>query len=144
MNIRNFWEDSFHTFGLSTEKLTMMMRDNASYGIKACNNWGIRHFGCIGHSIHLVIGLFLIEKHKKKAKASAAQDDCADDIDDDDDDDGVDDDEDDDTGEYNVDDLMLEETSDHVHNMQKIVAKVCIIARYIKNSPKAKEKVRSY
>jgi hypothetical protein len=124
----------------------MMMRDNAFNGIKACNNRVIWHFSCIGHSIHLVIGPFLIEKHKKKAEASAAQDDCADDIDiDDDDDDGVDDGEDDDTAEYNVDDLMFEETSEHVHKTQKIVAKVCIIARHIKNSPKkANEKVGSY
>ena len=38
LNIRNFWEDSFCAFGLSTEKLTMMMRDNASNGVKACND----------------------------------------------------------------------------------------------------------
>ena len=30
--------------------------------MKACNNLGIRHFGCIGHSIHLVIGPFVLEK----------------------------------------------------------------------------------
>ena len=84
LNIQNFWEDSFCAFGLSTEKLTMMMRDNVSNDVKACNHWAIWHFGCIGHSIYLVLGLFLIKKHKKNAKASegAAQDDHVDEIDD--------------------------------------------------------------
>lgn len=39
---------------------------------------------------------------------------------------------------------MLEATSEHVYEMREIVAKVRSIARYIKNSPKAKEKVGSY
>lgn len=46
----------------------MMMRDNASNGVKACNDWGVRNFGCIGHSIHLVIGPFIIKTRKKRGK----------------------------------------------------------------------------
>jgi len=42
----------------------MMMRDNASNSVKACNDLGISYFGCIGHLIHLVIGQFVIEKKK--------------------------------------------------------------------------------
>lgn len=38
LTIRNFWEDTFSTFGLRTEILTMMVRDNASNCVKACNN----------------------------------------------------------------------------------------------------------
>ena len=64
VNISTFWKNAFEKFGLRTEKLSMMMRDNASNGVKACNDLGIRHFGCIGHSIHLVIGPFVIEKKK--------------------------------------------------------------------------------
>ena len=34
-------------YGLNKEKLSMMLRDNASNGIKACRDWGIKSFGCI-------------------------------------------------------------------------------------------------
>ena len=73
MNIRNFWADSFARFGLDTAKLVLMMRDNASNGVRACKDWGIRHFGCIGHSIHLVVGPFVIEKRMKKAIVCVSQ-----------------------------------------------------------------------
>jgi hypothetical protein len=42
-----------------------MLRGNASNGVKACQQLKIRHFGCIGHSIHLVLGPFFIEKPKE-------------------------------------------------------------------------------
>ena len=71
VNIATFWKNSFEKFSLRPEKLSMMMRDNASNGVKACNNLGIRHFGCIGHSIHIVIGPFVLEKKKRKPAIDA-------------------------------------------------------------------------
>jgi hypothetical protein len=42
--------------------MTMMLRDNASNAIKACCNWGITHFGFIGHTLHLIVGAFFVQK----------------------------------------------------------------------------------
>ena len=40
----------------------MMLRDNASNAIKACRDWGIPHFGCIGHTLHLIVGPLFVHK----------------------------------------------------------------------------------
>ena len=47
--------ESFHKWGIEKENMMMMLRDNASNAIKACHDWGIPHFGGIGHTLHLVI-----------------------------------------------------------------------------------------
>ena len=34
--------------------------------VKACKDWGIKHFSYIGHSLHLVVRLFLLVPKKQK------------------------------------------------------------------------------
>jgi len=38
----------------------LMSRDNGSNIVKACRDWGIQHFGCIGHCLHLIVGPLFI------------------------------------------------------------------------------------
>ena len=145
INISTFLKKSFEKFGLRPEKLSMMMRDNASNGVKACNNLGIRHFGCVGHSIHLVIGPFVLEtKQSKHVEDADAIEEGSIDAVDGETDDAVDG-ETDDVADYVIDEVTLNRTSTNtVISMQQMVSKVRTIAKYIKNSPKAKDKVASY
>jgi hypothetical protein len=53
---------SFDKWGIQKENMTMMLRDNACNAIKACCNWGITHFGCIGHTLHLIVGALFVQK----------------------------------------------------------------------------------
>jgi len=32
--------------------------------IKACSDWGIENFGCIGHSLHLIVGPLFAQKNQ--------------------------------------------------------------------------------
>jgi len=51
----------------------------------------------------------------------------------------------DDVADYDIDEVALNRaTSNTIIGMHKIITKVRIISKYIKNSPKAKEKVGSY
>lgn len=130
--IHEFWTESFSKYGLKKEKLTMMLCDNASNGVKACKDWGIHSFGCIGHSLHLVVGPFLIEKHNKK------QDDNEDDRNTEDDDD---------IAEYNKsaqEDEIDSNSNEYVAEIRKLVSRVCAIVKFIKNSPKAKDKISTF
>ncbi|GAX15901.1 hypothetical protein FisN_2Lu388 [Fistulifera solaris] len=43
----------------------MVLRDNASNGVKACNDWGVSHFGCVAHCLHLIVGPFLLCSKKE-------------------------------------------------------------------------------
>jgi len=62
--IQNVLMTSFERWGLNIEKLSLMLRDGAANGKKACEDWGIRHISCINHSHHLVVGPFLLFKRK--------------------------------------------------------------------------------
>lgn len=44
----------------------MLLRDNASNGVKACKDWGINHFGCVAHCLHLIVGPFLLCSKKEE------------------------------------------------------------------------------
>jgi hypothetical protein len=54
--------ESFDKWGIQNENMTMMLRDNTSNAIKVCHNWGITHFGCIGHTLHLIVGALFVQK----------------------------------------------------------------------------------
>jgi len=54
--------------------MPMMLRANASNGVKACNDWGIKHFGCLAHSLHLVVAPFLLGKSKSKKEVDHTAD----------------------------------------------------------------------
>jgi len=59
INIQNLLSGSFSNWGLAKENLSLMARDNGSNIVAACNMWGIKHIGCIGHGLHLVVNPFL-------------------------------------------------------------------------------------
>jgi hypothetical protein len=128
---------SMDSFGLNTGKLSLLLRDNASNRVKACNNMDINHFGCIGHGLHLVVGPFFIWKKKRHQTDHVMEDhesNCNN---------GATNDEDeDDTAEYqDLDDDEEERNPDvMVAEAFGIVAKLRTIAKYVKNSSKAKEK----
>ena len=130
--IRTYMEDIVNEWGLSKNNLGMMLRDSGSNMVKACEDWGIDHFPCIGHSLHLVVGPFLLEK--KKTTLSSEDDDEQDEAND----------------ECTTDDLfsddffgddfstMLNE-DEMIERVRKIVAKIRKMTRYIKNSTKCQE-----
>jgi hypothetical protein len=60
--------ESFMKWNLDSAHLTMMLQDSGSNMVKACTDWGIPNFPCIGHSLHLVVGPFLILSKKKLKK----------------------------------------------------------------------------
>ena len=63
--IREIMEKAFDEWNLDVECLSMMLRDSGSNMVKACNDWGISHFACVGHSLHLVVGPLFVKKRKK-------------------------------------------------------------------------------
>jgi len=118
------------TYQSTYKKLSLLVRNNASNGVQACNDMGVRHFGCIGHSLHLVIGPFLIKNKNQNTEENMV----------DDDDGGEDEDDDEDIAEFTITEEDMSE--EIVNRVLKIVAKFRNIAKYVKNSPKAKEKNR--
>jgi len=56
--IRSEMESSFLKWGLNASKLSILRRDSGSNIVKACNNWGVRHFSCVGHSLFSVLFLW--------------------------------------------------------------------------------------
>ena len=50
-----------------------MLHNSGSNMVKACRDWGIDHFACIGHSLHLVIGPFLVKKKKTQSTDNKAE-----------------------------------------------------------------------
>jgi hypothetical protein len=127
---------SMNHFGLEKAKLALLLRDNASNGIKACNEMMINHFGCIGHGLHLLVGPFLIPKRSRVISENNAVEDDAEVRDSDESNDT-----DDDIAEYQDDD---EDPDTVVASACKIVSKFRDVAKYIKNSSKAKEKVMQF
>ena len=43
----------------------MMVRDSGSNVIKACREWGIPNFSCVGHNLHLITGPLLMKPKGK-------------------------------------------------------------------------------
>ena len=55
--------DAFERRNLNKEKLVLLLRDNASNATKACNAFDVESFGCIGHSLHLIVGPLFVPKN---------------------------------------------------------------------------------
>ena len=64
--IRQIMEDAFEEWNLDVHHLSMMIRDSGSNMVRACEDWEIPHFSCVGHSLHLVVGPLPVEKKKRK------------------------------------------------------------------------------
>jgi len=56
--------NAFRDWNLEKKKLVLMLRDNASNAKKACSDWGIESFGCIDHSLHLIVGPLFAQKNQ--------------------------------------------------------------------------------
>jgi hypothetical protein len=67
--IRQYMQDILNEWCLPEH---MMLRGSGSNMVKACQDWGIPHFPCIGHSLHLVVGPFLLQK-KEKSTTNATE-----------------------------------------------------------------------
>ena len=127
--IRESLISAFQKWGLNEGKLSLMLRDSASPGVKACNDWGIEHASCINHLLHLLVGPFLVPKRKKKDSSDNDGD-----LDDDVHDctaDGVDDVFDDDDDAWNDDEMMDE--------IRLVVDDFCKATKFLRTSIKCKE-----
>lgn len=135
--IRNEMDDSFRRWNLSKSCLTMMLRDSGSNMVKACEDWGVPHFPCIGHSLHLVVGPFLLIPKKKKEANHVEKDDDAEKDD-----------------ENNVSELLDDEDEDQyedsfdseeamVLEVRNIVQDLRRFCGFVKNSTKCIEKLES-
>ena len=129
--------DSFENWGIQKEKLVMMLRDNASNAIKACNEWGINSFGCIGHTLHLIVGPLFLQK-KNSTNEESTCDNCED-IDDNLLDNVVDYDEEELVDIFN--NFTDKKYKESVKKLNKVVTDFRKVAKYIRKSTIAKEKL---
>ena len=73
--IRNYMQEIIDDWDLPKESIVMMLRDSGSNMVKACRDWKIPHFPCIGHSLHLLVGPFLLEKKNNRIASEEIQED---------------------------------------------------------------------
>jgi hypothetical protein len=142
--IRQYMQDILNEWCLPEHRLTMMLCDSGSNMVKACQDWGIPHFPCIGHSLHLVFGPFLLQKKEKSTTNTTEEDNdvempdltACNDF-------GNNDDATEDDGEVN--DPYSDKFTDSYNNenalkaVREIVLKVRKITNFIKNSTKCRE-----
>ena len=63
--IRESMEKAFGRWDLDVAMITMMLRDSGANMVKACTDWEIPHFPCVGHCLHLIVGPLLVEGKNK-------------------------------------------------------------------------------
>ena len=142
-NIKLFLEESLEKWGIEKNNIAIMIRDNGSNIVKAGRLMGITHAGCIGHGFHLVVGAFLSMKKgngdsgvvNEQAIANDSNNNTID--------------RDADVVDYlpvnlhsDLDITFSEKTL--ATEVRTIVSRLKDIAKYIKNSPKAKERFLVY
>ena len=144
VNIKHVLTESFRHWGISDEKLSIMARDNGSNIVAACNSWGIKHIGCIGHGLHLVVNPFLQKSNNKNVDESDGNDEVA--TVEDDGNDEVHANEDEDIANFEdydePEDTLI--SIDFVSEIRKTVSDIRKIATFIKNSTAAKEKLQYF
>lgn len=120
--------NAFERWNLEKKKLVLMLRDNASNAIRACEDWGIESFGCIGHSLHLIVGpLFVQKNHGSNDNNVEVLDDVVD--------------YDNDEVIELLDTFTNENYKQNVTYLNKIVSNFRQIPKYIRKSTIAKEKL---
>lgn len=134
--IRQELVDSFERWDLNPRFLSMMLRDSGSNIVKACKDWNIPHFPCIGHSLHLIVGPFLAGKKRvnqasSELKESSSVDaevetDCT-------------------TGDDAFEDSFNIQYSESelVIEVRELVEEVRKLTSFVKNSTKSTEKIQS-
>ena len=131
--------NSFTEWDINNENLTLMLRDNASNAIRACDIWQIPHFGCIGHTLHLIVGPLFVDKNStndnktdKSTNETTLEEEFLGDI-------------------VDYDDGELEEVSNNfeenykvrVKHIAKVVGNFRKVAKFIQKSNIAKEKINN-
>lgn len=127
--IRECWDESFAKFGLQKDNLYMIMRDNVSDGVKACNNQSVCRLDCIAHFIPLFVGPFFLEEGPSDSDKGS-------DSDDEEDDHAIDF-----ENVVYLTNRAWKDDEDHVEAVGKLATRVRTIFKYLKNSVKAKEKL---
>jgi hypothetical protein len=142
-------QDSFNDWGIQKDDLVLVLRDNASNAVEACNDWNVKHFWCIRHTFHLILGPLFVKKRL------ASNDDTKDNDsgteyfrEDGDDNDNVS--RNDDSVDYDEDELLdtLNAFSNEIYRSEvrhvgKVVGNFRHVAKYIHKSTIAKEKLDS-
>ena len=118
--------DAFERWNLNKEKLVLLLRDNASNATKACNDFEIESFGCIGHSLHLIVGPLFVPKNN-----GINNEEVIDDVVDYDNDEVIE----------LLDAFTNESYKRNVTYLNKVVSNFRQIAKYIRKSTIAKEKL---
>ena len=147
--IKGYMVNVLEEWGLTKDKLVMMLRDSGSNMVNACKRWGVSHFPCIGHSLHLVVGPFLLEKKKNTNGSDVVKDEEEITIDEEVtiDEEAIIDEEvtviensDDVTDDAYGDDFTKEYNDNYaLKQVREIVSKIRKIVKFIKNSTKNKE-----
>ena len=71
--IRGEMDMALSNWNLKRVNITMMVNDSSTNMVKVCRDWGTAYFACIGHSLHLVIGPFLVKKKKTQSTNNKAE-----------------------------------------------------------------------
>jgi len=124
--IRNYMQEIIDDWDLSKESIVMMLRDSGSNMVKACKDWKIPHFPCIGHSLHLLVGPFLLEKKSNRIASEEIQEEDVEN-------------EEDHCDAYTDEFTDTYNDAEAIARVRKIVAKIRRTTKYIKNSTKSKE-----
>jgi hypothetical protein len=112
---------------MQKDNLVMMLRDNASNVKKACDDLGIKSFGCIGHTLHLIVGPLFIQKNSSTNEDEDLLDDTVD--------------YDDEELADVLSNFTDERYKENVKKLNKVVTDFRNIAKYIRKSTIATEKV---
>jgi zinc finger BED domain-containing protein 1 (E3 SUMO-protein ligase ZBED1) len=129
--------ECFDEYSLDYQNMTMIVRDNAANAVKACRDWGVKHFGCIRHTLHLMVGPLFVKKHDGTESStdidgSTLDEECLDDI-----------------VDYNELDLIDAgkdfdtQYANAVKHVSKVVANFRKLTTCIRRSVRAKEKLDS-
>lgn len=137
----------------------MLLRDNASNGVKACNDWGVAHFGCVAHCLHLIVGPFLLCSKKEEeevmeaaATAAAAAAEVANreqqptiiDVDNSNGEAATDEESDDDGDIGGFEDPFSDDDEMNVKRCRVVVNKIRTIVKFFHKSSKASAKLKDY
>ena len=142
--MKGYMKDVIDEWCLSKNKLVMMLGDSGSNVVEACEDWGVGHFPCIGHSLHLVVSPFLLEKKKNANGSGIAEAEEQGKIDEevtiDNEQDMTCESSDDVRDDAYYDDFTLSyNDDDSLKKVRDIVSKIQKIVRYMKDSTKCKE-----
>jgi hypothetical protein len=128
--------ESFQKWGKLKENMTMMLRDNASNVIKVCQDWEIPHFGCIGHTLHLIVSPLFVQKRGTGTSINDDNNNCNEQLDD--------------IVDYDEEDLIEainklnnENYKSSIKSVSQVIACFQTVTKSIRQSTIAKEKLET-